>query len=173
MYQKIGKDTPSCSFTMSPRIPIMKARPLFISMSRLDRLVSSSKVSQPKSRALLRKSPGNSDSSVTSFIIAISRAPKKRKIYMRPSWGETFGPDMDAHPLSMDSKEVPEWSISTNRWIPLRVTICLRKVSCATRLCFTSTYWRRSNRSWLASASMPRISKKPRGAWAPSDDLGS
>ena len=46
-------------------MPIIAARPLLSSMARLRSLVSSEKVSQPKSRAPLRKSPGNSASPVT------------------------------------------------------------------------------------------------------------
>eukprot|EP00586_Coscinodiscus_wailesii_P001914 CAMPEP_0172479578 /NCGR_PEP_ID=MMETSP1066-20121228/4250_1 /TAXON_ID=671091 /ORGANISM="Coscinodiscus wailesii, Strain CCMP2513" /LENGTH=49 /DNA_ID= /DNA_START= /DNA_END= /DNA_ORIENTATION= len=46
----------------------MAARPLLSSTPRLVSLVSSSKVSQPKSRAPFLKSPGNSPSPVTSFI---------------------------------------------------------------------------------------------------------
>ena len=46
----------------------MAARPLLSSMARLRSLVSSEKVSQPKSRAPLRKSPGNSASPVTEGI---------------------------------------------------------------------------------------------------------
>ena len=49
-------------------MPIMAARPLLSSMARLRSLVSSEKVSQPKSRAPLRKSPGNSASPVTAEI---------------------------------------------------------------------------------------------------------
>ncbi|KAL7466192.1 hypothetical protein ACHAXS_006488 [Conticribra weissflogii] len=103
----MGIDPPSCSWTISPRIPIMAARPLFNSIARLESLVSASNLSQPKSSAPLRKSPTNSPSPVTSFMTKSSRKPTKATICPRPAPEIASGPEMAAHPLGKESKEFP------------------------------------------------------------------
>merc|ERR1719183_729528 len=72
--------------------------------------VSSSKVSQPKSRAPLRKSPTNSPASAPlaeSFMTPSSRAPTKATICPSPAPGMASGPLMAAQPLGKESKESP------------------------------------------------------------------
>mmetsp|Transcript_19651 Transcript_19651/g.45842 ORF Transcript_19651/g.45842 Transcript_19651/m.45842 type:complete len:222 (-) Transcript_19651:104-769(-) len=158
------------SWTISPRIPAMAARPLLSSMARLESFSSSSKSSHPKSMYPFRKSPTNSfPAPGTSFMKPISRNPTKAISWTSPEVGMESGPTRAATPLGKESKESPFKSMLPGRWIPARVVICPRKASIQIRPCLISTYRRRSNRSWSTSPlRSPRGSKNPSGGWAPS-----
>ena len=59
----IGRTPPSCSCTIRPRMPIVAARPWLTSIPRLASLVSSSKVSHPKSINTLKCFQPDTDAS--------------------------------------------------------------------------------------------------------------
>mmetsp|Transcript_16306 Transcript_16306/g.37365 ORF Transcript_16306/g.37365 Transcript_16306/m.37365 type:complete len:300 (-) Transcript_16306:48-947(-) len=167
MAPTTGRSPPSCSWTMSPRVPIMAARPLFSSMPRFWSLASSLNLSHPKSMYPLRKSPTNSPVPSTSFMTESSRTAMKATIWARPAPGMASGPWTAPHPSGKEAKASPDLSMSPGRWIPLRVTICPRKASMQMRPCLISTNRRRSNCSWSPPATSPRGSKNPSGGWDP------
>mmetsp|Transcript_23515 Transcript_23515/g.45804 ORF Transcript_23515/g.45804 Transcript_23515/m.45804 type:complete len:224 (+) Transcript_23515:520-1191(+) len=149
----------SISCTMSARMPICAARPLFSSMPRLDAFSSSVKLSQPKSMKPLRKSPGNSPVPSTSFITKSSRKPTNAKICARPAAGTTESALM---PVGTDANGRPNES-SPGRRTPADVTTWPRIASIQMRPCFSSTYRSRSNFSWSPSATRPSGSYTPCG----------
>mmetsp|Transcript_55708 Transcript_55708/g.118497 ORF Transcript_55708/g.118497 Transcript_55708/m.118497 type:complete len:212 (-) Transcript_55708:808-1443(-) len=159
-------DTPSCSCTMSPKMPIWAARPLLSSMALFFILVASSNLSQPKSSAPLRKSPTNSASlsSQSASRLTISATAKKAIICARivlPSSVEARAPQA-LKPAGTSAGKL-------GKRYPEAVVRYPTTASMEMRPCLSSTSRRRSNRSWSASFSSPRGSKKPscdaRVAW--------
>ncbi len=107
----IGSLPPSCLWTISPRMPIMAARPLFSFMAHLDSLVSAFKKSHPKPMVPFWKSPGKSPGAVPlaeSFITPSSRAPTNKTIWARPDPEMASGPLMVAQLLGKELKECPK-----------------------------------------------------------------
>ncbi len=128
-------DTPSCSWTIKAKMPIWAARPWFNSIARFFSWVPESSLSQPKSRAPLRKSPRNSPP-VMSFMTKISRKPMKARIWARPAEGMA---DKAAQPLGMEAKLVPDKSMSPGRRMPASWTKYPTTASMEMRPCLSST----------------------------------